>query len=256
MSLSRSIRAVVPVALVALAALPASAGAATLPKAFAAEVPSGRTPSCLKIDIDDIPVCGVMGPRGNTGARGAQGARGFRGFPGATGPTGATGQTGQTGATGAQGPVGPAGPQGPQGVTGAQGPKGDTGAQGPQGIQGAPGPTTVVNGNLVNFSAASGPLTGTVLTSVARCPSAGTPEAYGGGGYVTRTGQHASSDVVSLMSSYPGLYVSPSQVAPIPTGTGGQQSSQPANAYESDSVITQYNAGDTITVQAYVICGP
>ncbi|HET8980298.1 MAG TPA: hypothetical protein VFN55_14375, partial [Solirubrobacteraceae bacterium] len=85
---------------------------------------------------------------------------------------------------------------------------------------------------------------------------AGTPEAYGGGGFINRTGTNSTSDVVTLMSSYPGLYQSSSHVTPIPSGNGGQQSTQPANAYEADAVITNYNAGDTITVQSYVVCGP
>jgi hypothetical protein len=113
-----------------------------------------------------------------------------------------------------------------------------------------------VNGNLVTFATNSGPLTGQALpASVARCLGAG-QEAFGGGAVIKRTGPNSTSDVVTLQSSYPGLYQSSSSVTPIPSGNGGQQSTQPANAYEADAVITNYNAGDTITVQSFVTCGP
>jgi hypothetical protein len=238
MSFTRFIRAVLPVAALAIpAAIPGTASA-KLPKVFAGELAAAHSlTACLRIDIDDKLVCGILGPRGKTGARGSRGRTGARGAIGATGATG---------------PLGPVGPQGPQGV------KGNTGAIGPQGIQGAPGPTVVVAGNKTSPITSTGAtLTGTQLTSVASCTNAANrPEAYGGGGYVTITGQNSGTDVVPLSNSFPGILSGPVSVSPIPAGNGGQVSNGPGNAYEAQAVIDILNPGDSVTVQAYVICGP
>jgi hypothetical protein len=229
----------------ALAVAPA-AGAVTLPKALAAEVPGKPLVNCIKFDSDDPLVCGVLrqGPRGKTGPRGPQGGRGPIGLTGATGATGATGLTGATG------------PIGPQGIQGLIGP------QGPQGNQGAPGPTVVVAGSTFGpITQSNGSLSGTVLTSVAKCPVSGTPEAYGGGDYIT-TGP-SSTDIVTVENSFPGQFAggtSVTQLPPIPQGQmfspPNQASTQPANAWEVQAVITQMNNGDSVTLQAYAVCGP
>lgn len=205
---------------------------------------SGKTLlNCIKFDVDDQPVCGVLrrGPRGKTGPRGRRGPRGYRGY---------RGFTGSQGPAGAQGPAGPTGPQGPQGPVGA------TGATGPQG---APGPTDVVAGNEVRFTESNGPGTGTELpVSVAKCPVGPDPEAYGGGAQIIKGGSQSTADVVTLEASFPGIYVSPSEVDPLPSAgaPSGSVSTQPANAYEAQAVITSLNSGDNVTVQAYVVCGP
>ncbi|MEA2210168.1 MAG: hypothetical protein QOF83_116 [Solirubrobacteraceae bacterium] len=241
MSFTRCIRAVLPAAALAVLAIVPGTASAKLPKAFAGELAAAHSlTSCLRIDIDDKLVCGILGPRGKTGARGRQGQRG---------PTGATGPVG---------PVGPVGPQGIPGPTGAIGPTGLTGPTGPKGADGTPGPTVTVAGNKTSPITSTGAtLTGTQLTSVASCTNAANrPEAYGGGGYVTITGQNAGTDVVPLSNSFPGILSGPVSVSPIPAGNGGQVSNGPANAYEAQAVIDILNPGDSVTVQAYVICGP
>lgn len=219
-----------------VASQPASAAAnSSNPLMAHAAAEAGKSlVNCIKFDVDDQPVCGVLrqGPRGKKGARGPRGYRGYRGF------------TGPRGATGAQGPVGP---------TGA------TGATGPMGPQGAPGPTDVVAGNTVRFTESNGPGTGTELQpSVAKCPVGPDPEAYGGGAQIVKGGAQNTADVVTLESSYPGIYVSAAEVDPLPSAgaPSGTVSTQPANAYEAQAVITSMNGGDNVTVQAYVVCGP
>ncbi len=196
--------------------------------------------TCVYYDFKEGPVCGVMlrGPRGVKGARGKTGPIGF---------------------TGPQGPIGPQGVQGPVGSQGIQGPVGPTG---PQGIQGAPGHTVVVAGTAVTLTApAQGEQQGTELNpSVAQCPSSGTlstPEAYGGGVQIQKSGSESGGDVVTIQQHFLGTYVSPTQVNPLPAGnTAGTVSTQAANAYEGQAVITELAGGDTVTVQSYVICGP
>ena len=103
-----------------------------------------------------------------------------------------------------------------------------------------------------------GPMTGTEMTpSVAKCPI-GHPEAYGGGAQVLKSGAQATADVVTLESNFPGVYVSSTEVDPLPSAgaPAGSVSNQPANAYEAQAVITQLNTNDQVTVQAYVVCGP
>jgi hypothetical protein len=102
----------------------------------------------------------------------------------------------------------------------------------------------------------SGPATGTELTpSVARCPVSGPDRvAYDGGASVLTSNP---GDVVGLESSFPGLYAGPTEVDPLPLGSApGAVSSQAANAYEVQAVITHMNSGDNVTVQSYVVCGP
>lgn len=193
--------------------------------------------NCIKFDVDDQPVCGVLrqGPRGKTGARGARGARGPRGYRGFTGPQGATGPAGTQGATGPQGP---------------QGPQGATGAQGPAGIPGSPNGTIVVDGNTVQFAYNGGPSpTGNFYTSVAVCPVAGNyQQAYGGGANITTNDQNAK-DVVTLQNSFPG-----SNDGGVVTPVTGNNA--PADAWQGTAVISSLATGDTGSIQAYVICGP
>ena len=203
---------------------------------------SGTQLNCVHFDVDDQPVCGIMrrGPHGTRGPRGALGQRGLRGH---TGPVGATG------------------PTGPQGVQGGVGPQGDQGPQGLQGVQGAPGHTVVVAGTLVVETAgAGGDPQGKLLTpTVAQCPApaSGTPEAYGGGVQIQKSGSQPTADVVTIQQHFLGTFVSATQVNPLPAGTTpGTVSTTPANAYEGQAVVTQLNAGDSVTVQAFVVCGP
>ncbi len=193
----------------------------------------------------------VRAPRGLQGLRGATGATGQTGLTGATGATGETGATGPAGPTGATGPIGPTGLTGPQGIQGVTGATGATGPTGPQGIQGAPGPTHVVAGTLIEVQATviTGAIGHELMTpSVAECPTTGTPEAYGGGVVIIPSGAGQSSDEVMAASSFPGVYANSQMVTP-----GGQPS---ANAYEATGDIILLNQGDTVTVQAYAVCGP
>jgi hypothetical protein len=46
-------------------------------------------------------------------------------------------------------------------------------------------------------------------------------------------------------------------VTVIPSGTtAGTASTIAADAYEGQAVVTELAVGDTVTVQAFVICGP
>jgi hypothetical protein len=235
----------------ALAGAPWATASPSRPSASAASSDAGKSLlNCIKFDVDDQPVCGVL-------RKGPRGLRGFRGLPG---PIGAQGVQG---VQGIQGPVGPQGLQGPRGPQGIQGVKGDTGATGATGLQGAPGPTEVVAGTHIGpFTSSNGFYTGTELTSVAKCPLTH-PEAYGGGGIITKTGANTTSDVVSLEDGYEGNYVSDSEVDPLPPPTTGQTfstpgavSTSPANAYESKAIISTLNNGDAVQLQSYVVCGP
>lgn len=207
---------------------------------------------CLQYDADDQPPqCLGRGPRGR---RGPQGLRG------PTGPRGATGTLGLTGPVGAVGAQGPTGLQGIQGVQGIQGPPGAFAAGGSN----PGGHTVVVLGTKIGPSPfPSGPATGTELTpSVARCPVSGPDrEAYDGGATITTSNPsnpgQPTGDVVGLESSFPGLYAGLSQVDPLPLGSHpGAVSTEAANAYEVQAVITHMNSGDNVTVQSYVVCGP
>ncbi len=185
----------------------------------------------------------IRGERGPKGRRGPQGNTGPQGDMGATGPLGATGPQGPKGDTGATGAMGP------------QGPKGDPGATGATGPQGAPGPTTVVAGSKIGpFTSTNGTYFGTELTpSVAKCPAA--TEAYGGGAMITKAGPNTTGDVVSIEDSFPGNYISSTEVDPSVT-TPGQSSTQPADAYEAILIISKLSNGDNVTLQAYAVCGP
>jgi hypothetical protein len=214
---------------------------------LAVSADAGQTQlKCVKLDVDDQQVCGIM-RRGLTGARGPQGRRGLTG---AKGKTGATGARGLTGDQGPQGVVGPVGPQGLQGL---------------QGVQGAPGHSIVVSGSQVQETAptgGSGEQDKVLTPSVAKCPapSAGTPEAYGGGVTIQKAGAQSTGDVVSIEQHYPGTFNSGSglvdQLPSAPGSPANTASTTAANAYQGQAVITQLNAGDTVTVQAYVVCGP
>lgn len=212
---------------------------------------------CLKFDVDDQLVCGILrqGPRG---------------------PQGPTGKTGPKGKVGPRGKTGPQGVQGATGPVGVTGPVGAPGPQGTQGVQGAPGPTVVVAGTPETLSGdealAAAPITGgegaTVTPSVATCLSvaASRPEAYGGGVTIQKSGTEATGDVVTLEQHYLGAFNSGTGLVdalpavgspagtpvPLPNTTGPS----PVNAYEGQAVVTELAVGDTVTVQAFVVCGP
>jgi hypothetical protein len=218
---------------------------------------------CLRFDVDDLRVCGIL----------RQGPRGPQGPVGKTGPKGKTGPRGKTGPQGVQGPTGP---------VGATGPVGPQGIQGVQGPQGSPGPTVVVAGTQVTETGAqalaASPITngeGAEITpSVAQCPApavpsnaAGqpTPEAYGGGVTIQKTGTEATGDVVTLDQHFLGTYnsgtgfVNPLPAVGSPAGTVSPAPAPgtfPINAYEGQAVVTELALGDTVTVQAFVVCGP
>jgi hypothetical protein len=88
------------------------------------------------------------------------------------------------------------------------------------------------------------------------------PEAYGGGVQIQKTGTEATGDVVTLEQHYAGTYVpasgmTPASVNPLPAGTSaGTISTTPANAYNGQAVVTELAVGDSVTVQAFVVCGP
>jgi collagen triple helix repeat protein len=205
------------------------------PSAFlASETPGKPLVNCLKFDVDDLLVCGIL----------RQGPRGPRGTKGKTGPRGLTGP---------QGATGPQGPQGPTGPVGATGPQGLQGAQGIQGVQGAGGPTVVVAGT---------PEVETGAQALAAAPITGGE----GGVTIQKTGTEATGDVVTLEQHYLGSYDSGTQtVDPVPAlgspaGTVSPTTSSPNpptnNAYEGQAVVTELAVGDTVTVQAFVVCGP
>jgi Collagen triple helix repeat (20 copies) len=200
---------------------------------------------CFKYDADDTPQCLGQGPRGKAGLRGVRGRKGV------------------TGGSGKKGPVGP---------RGATGPKGAVGIQGIQGVVGNPGAFTsggsdpggqmvTITGTSATYHQTTSPGgTGTEIEPpvTARCPVGGpTPEAYDGGVTISLSGTHTASDVVSLESSYPGIYVSSTEVDPLPIGSApGGVSPEPANAYEAVPVVTIMGASDSAVATAYVVCGP
>lgn len=207
---------------------------------------------CVRVDSDDQTYCLPYGPGGKTGARGTVGARG---------PVGVVGQVGVIGPVGA---VGPQGAQGPRGAVGQTGPQGAVGAFSPGGSDPG-GHTVVVLGNKVGplpFFNTPGNGSGTELTpSIAKCPSSGKDlEAYAGGASIVtanpNTPSQPTNDVVGLEKSYPGHYAGGPQVDPLPLNAPSGLSTQPANAYEAQALITYMNSGDNVTVQSYVICGP
>jgi collagen triple helix repeat protein len=211
---------------------------------------------CLRYDTDDPSQCLTrVGPPGAPGERGDKGHQGPRG---AVGPKGLLGPVGPLGA---QGPTGAQGPQGIQGIQGIQGPPGVF--HSPDGF--APGGKTLtVIGTQIQASFPSGPATGTELPpSVARCPNSGIDrQAFDGGAIITTSdpnnpNQPTNDDVVGLESSFPGLYVSQTEVDPLPIGAEpGARSIGAANAYEALAVVSSMHSGDNVTVQAYVLCGP
>lgn len=222
---------------------------------------------CLRYDSDDTPQCLTrVGPRGKPGRRGPTGRRGPRGAVGPVGATGPVGAVGLPGATGAQGITGIQGVQGIQGGPGVFAPGGyDPGCwpAPPASPPSSPcGQVVTVIGTQITASFPNGPATGTELPpSVARCPNAGVDrEAFDGGAIITTKNaqnQPSTGDVVGLESSFPGLYVSQTEVDPLPIGAqAGALSIQAANAYEAQAVISEMQSGDNVTVQAYAICGP
>ena len=126
------------------------------------------------------------------------------------------------------------------------------------------GEIETVIGMQIQVSFPSGSATGTELPpSVARCPNSGIDrQAFDGGAIITTSNpnnpnQPINDDVVGLESSFPGLYVSQTEVDPLPIGAKpGARSIQAANAYEALAVVSQMTSGDNVTVQAYVLCGP
>lgn len=188
---------------------------------------------CVTFDDGEGPVCGIR-------VRGARGPRGPRGATGKIGPVGPIGLTGAQGPQGPTGPVGPQGPQGPQGI---------------QGIQGAPGHTVVVAGTKVTVNGFE--QDASVPPTVAQCTDPNDPEAYGGGVQIqTPTGAESNGDVVTLEQHYLGSYDSGSGlVDPLGT-TSGTASTQAADAYEGQAVVTYLASGDSVTVQSFVVCGP
>jgi hypothetical protein len=232
------------------------ADAGSRPRAVGASA-HGRL--CVRYDIDDTPQClTAFGPRGQQGQRGATGRRGPQGVVGPVGATGPLGAVGARGATGAQGI---------QGIQGIQGPTGSLGVfcqtpQCPANGYDPGGSTVAVLGTQITASFPNGPDTGTELPpSVARCPTSGVDrEAYDGGAIIltkNSMNQTTEDDVVGLESSFPGLYVSQTEVDPLPIGAqAGAVSIQAANAYEAQAVVSEMQSGDNVSVQAYVICGP
>lgn len=228
---------------VALVGLP---WAQASPAARVADTGSGEKQlvQCVTFDSGDPQVCGVR-------VRGARGPRGRRGPTGLVGPVG---------------PIGPVGPQGPQGPIGPVGPQGPQGIQGIQGIQGAPGHTVVVAGTVVTEAPTNTPdQQGTLLNpTIAQCPSSMSqypdPEAYGGGVQIQKSGAESGGDVVTVAQHFLGTYDNSGSspvVDPLPAGTTpGTVSTQAANAYEAEAVVTELAAGDSVTVQSFVVCGP
>jgi hypothetical protein len=230
--LSACVIAAACVAATALSGLPLAWAHSAHNASLAAALDKGKPlVKCVRFDNDDPKVCNVL-------------LRGPKGDPGPQGPRGKNGKNGKTG---------PAGPQGSQGIQGLVGP------QGAQGLQGAPGPTEVVAGSKIGpITANPGPMTGVELpASVAKCPI-DHPEAYGGGGIITKNGQTETGDVVTLENSFPGIYVSSTEVDPAPAlgSPAGTVSQQPANAYQVQAIVTNLNTNDNVTVQAYAVCGP
>jgi hypothetical protein len=120
----------------------------------------------------------------------------------------------------------------------------------------------VVIGSPFNFTS-SGQLFGQEAPPVAvRCPSSGLDqEAFDGGVTIRLTrfgGSPDPSDVITLESSYPGLWQGSAnaEILPLPVGATSGISTQPANAYEGKAVISQLATGDTAVITPYVICGP
>ncbi len=216
--------------------------------------PAGRR--CLRYDTDEKAQCLTrFGPRG---------APGERGHTGRKGPRGVVGRKGLIGPVGALGAQGPTGAQGPQGGPGAKGDPGGLGVFFSPGGFDPNGQVETVVGTQIQASFPSGPATGTELPpSVARCPNSGIDrQAFDGGAIITTSNpnnpnQPTNDDVVGLENSFPGLYVSQTEVDPLPIGAKpGAASIQSANAYEALAVISEMQSGDNVTVQAYVICGP
>jgi hypothetical protein len=75
---------------------------------------------------------------------------------------------------------------------------------------------------------------------------------------IQKSGSEVGGDVVTLDQHYLGTYNSGTgYVDALPAGTTpGTVSTQGADAYQGQSVVTYLAAGDTVTVQSYVICGP
>lgn len=221
--------------------------------------PGKQLVTCLRFDVDDKLVCGILkvGPRGPKGLTGPIGLQGIPGPLGPVGPQGIQGPVGPKGDTGAQGPDGARGPIGPIGLTGANGQQGPRGFTGPQGPQGTPGPTVVLQGNQRIFtqSPSAPSSTGTEFFSIARCPSSGDTEAYGGGGVIQKSGNNSGSDVVVLESSFPGVFSGSGELNPFVASSNPNQG-VPDNAYEAKAVVSQLTPGDSFSLQAYVVCGP
>jgi hypothetical protein len=100
--------------------------------------------------------------------------------------------------------------------------------------------------------------------TVARCTDPADPEAYGGGVQILKNGTESAGDVVTVDQHFLGTYNSGTGlVDALPAGTTpGTVSTQAANAYEAQAVVTELAGGttptngDSVTVQSYVVCGP
>jgi hypothetical protein len=241
--------AVVIAGCVAAAAFTGLPWAAASPRARVAGLPAARNGKVcgIKYDSDDSAGCLPNGPRGKRGQRGRRGPVGVVGVVGPVGSTGPVGPVGLKGALGAQGI---------QGVKGAPGAFVTASGSSPGGSDPGGNTVVVIGSKIGPITIQSGPATGEELTpSVARCPTSGPDqEAYDGGATITTSG---SGDVIGLENAYPGLYSSAEEVDPLPLGaTPGAKSSESANAYEAQAVITEIQSGQNLTVQAYVVCGP
>ncbi|MGH7922171.1 MAG: hypothetical protein ACREQM_19865, partial [Candidatus Dormibacteraceae bacterium] len=84
------------------------------------------------------------------------------------------------------------------------------------------------------------------------------PEAYGGGVQIQKSGTESGGDVVTIQNHYLGTYDSGTGlVDALPAGTTPNTvSTIAADAYEGQAVVTELAGGDTVTEQAFVVCGP
>jgi hypothetical protein len=182
------------------------------------------------LDLGQVGPQGKAGKNGATGPAGAQGAPGVQGLTGTVGPAGATGATGavgQTGATGATGATGVAGPTGPAN-------------------------TEEVEGPLITITGGSNS-TGETAVSTAGCDHAvngANVEAYGGGVNIVTHPSTSTTDEVSVQSSFGGTGETGTEIVNAPAAGAG------ADAWTGIALVNRLLAGDTATVQAYVICGP
>jgi hypothetical protein len=105
---------------------------------------------------------------------------------------------------------------------------------------------------------AGDPIGKELAPTVAQCTDPADPEAYGGGVQIQKSGTEEGGDVVTVDQHFLGRFDSGTGlVDALPAGTApGTVSTQPANAYEAEAVVTELAGGDTATVQSFVVCGP